>query len=102
MTTTETSRSEDAETFDSLDPTTDRVIGTYPVHSETDVQTAVVRARDAAEWWSALGFAGRAHRLRQWKGVIARRIPELCALVSQETGKPKGDAQLEVILALEH
>lgn len=92
----------DMETFDSLDPATDEVVGTYPVHSEADVHAAVTRARDAADWWAALGFNGRAYRLRRWKGVIARRIGELCALVSQETGKPKGDAQLEVILALEH
>lgn len=102
MTTASQTDVSGAGTFDSLDPATDQVVGTYPRHSESDVQDAVARARQAAQWWDSLGFAGRAHRLRRWKGIIARRLAELSAVVSQETGKPAGDAQLEGILALEH
>ncbi|WP_409496481.1 aldehyde dehydrogenase family protein [Amycolatopsis sp. cmx-11-12] len=90
------------ETFDSLSPATDEVVGTYPVHSREDVRAAVARARDAAEWWAALGFDGRAERLRRWKGVITRRLPQLCQVVRDETGKPIADAQLESVLAIEH
>ncbi|WP_007024325.1 aldehyde dehydrogenase family protein [Saccharomonospora iraqiensis] len=97
-----TSTAQAVETFDSLDPATDAVVGTHPVHSADDVNAAVSRAREAAGWWDSLGFAGRAERLRRWKGVVARRMDELCAVVSAETGKPAGDAQLEVVLAVEH
>lgn len=90
------------ETFDSLSPATDEVVGTYPVHAKEDVRAAVARARDAAEWWTGLGFDGRAERLRRWKGVITRRLPQLCQLVRDETGKPIADAQLESVLAIEH
>ncbi|WP_037320505.1 aldehyde dehydrogenase family protein [Amycolatopsis orientalis] len=90
------------ETFDSLSPATDEVVGTYPVHTAADVRAAVARARDAAEWWSGLGFDGRAERLRRWKGVITRRLPQLCQVVRDETGKPLADAQLESVLAIEH
>ncbi|MEU3627151.1 aldehyde dehydrogenase [Amycolatopsis coloradensis] len=90
------------ETFDSLSPATDEVVGTYPVHTTDDVRAAVARARDAAEWWAALGFDGRAERLRRWKGVITRRLPQLCQVVRDETGKPIADAQLESVLAIEH
>ncbi|WIX81035.1 aldehyde dehydrogenase family protein [Amycolatopsis carbonis] len=90
------------ETFDSLSPATDEVVGTYPVHTAEDVRAAVERARVAAEWWDGLGFAGRADRLRQWKGVITRRLPQLCQVVRDETGKPIADAQLESVLAIEH
>lgn len=41
------------ETFDSLSPATDEVVGTYPVHSADDVRAAVERARAAGEWWTA-------------------------------------------------
>ncbi|GHF56719.1 acyl-CoA reductase-like NAD-dependent aldehyde dehydrogenase [Amycolatopsis bartoniae] len=90
------------ETFDSLSPATDEVVGTYPVHSPEQVRDAVARARGAAAWWASLGFGGRADRLRKWAGIVTRRMDELCAVVQQETGKPRGDAQLEVVLAIEH
>ncbi|RZQ65276.1 aldehyde dehydrogenase family protein [Amycolatopsis suaedae] len=90
------------ETFDSRNPATDEVVGTHPVHTAEDVRAAVERAREAAGWWAGLGFDGRAERLRQWKGVLTRRLPQLCSLVREETGKPLGDAQLEAVLAIEH
>ncbi len=40
--------------------------------------------------------------LDQWKGVLTRRMAQLADVVHQETGKPHGDAQLEVGLAIEH
>ncbi|WP_116204904.1 aldehyde dehydrogenase family protein [Amycolatopsis circi] len=90
------------ETFDSLSPATDEVVGTYPVHTADEVGTAVERARAAARWWDGLGFAGRAERLQRWKGVLTRRLPQLCQVVRDETGKPIADAQLESVLAIEH
>lgn len=89
-------------TFDSLNPATDEVVGTYPITTPAEVDAAVARAREAARFWDGLGFAGRAQRLRKWKSIITRRLPELCALVRAETGKPEGDAQLEIVLAIEH
>ncbi|WP_037354050.1 aldehyde dehydrogenase family protein [Amycolatopsis orientalis] len=90
------------ETFDSLSPATDEVVGTYPVHTAEQVNAAVERARAAARWWDGLGFAGRAERLQRWKGVLTRRLPQLCQVVRDETGKPIADAQLESVLAIEH
>jgi acyl-CoA reductase-like NAD-dependent aldehyde dehydrogenase len=91
-----------SETFDSLNPATDEVVGTYPIHGPEHVQATVDQAREAAQWWESLGFDGRAERLRRWKGVITRRLGRLCNLVREETGKPFGDAQLEAVLAIEH
>jgi acyl-CoA reductase-like NAD-dependent aldehyde dehydrogenase len=90
------------ETFDSFSPATDEVVGTYPVHTAAEVEAAVERARVAAEWWKSLGFDGRADRMRKWKGVVTRRLAQLCAVVRAETGKPISDAQLEAVLAIEH
>ncbi|MFD2417863.1 aldehyde dehydrogenase family protein [Amycolatopsis pigmentata] len=89
-------------TFESLDPATGEVVGTHPVHTEEEVREAVARAEDAAHWWDSLGFDGRAVRLRRWAAVMTRRLDELCAIVGKETGKPRGDAQLEIVLAVEH
>ncbi len=90
------------ETFDSLSPITGDVVGTWPVHSSADVQAAVQRAREGADWWSALSFDERAERLTAWAGVIARRIAQLADVMHRETGKPHSDASLEVALALDH
>ncbi|MFF0146522.1 acyl-CoA reductase-like NAD-dependent aldehyde dehydrogenase [Amycolatopsis sulphurea] len=90
------------ETFDSLNPATDEVVGTYAVHTADEVRAAVERARGAALWWEGLGYVGRAERLQRWKGVLTRRLPQLCQAVRDETGKPLRDAQLESVLAIEH
>jgi len=89
-------------TFDSLDPATGEVVGSYPVHDTAAVYAAVARARPAAAFWSPLTFAERARRLTTWAGVLTRRIGQLAELVHAETGKPHSDAQLEIVLSVEH
>ncbi|MFD6108350.1 aldehyde dehydrogenase family protein, partial [Nocardia salmonicida] len=89
-------------TFDSLDPATGDVVGTYPIDDAERVNAAVAAARDAADWWAGLGFAERGKRLRAWAGVITRRINQLADVVHAETGKPHSDAALEVALVLDH
>ena len=91
-----------ANTFESLNPATDEVVGVHPVHSAEDVRAAVAAAGPAAQWWADLGFAGRAERLTRWKGVLTRRAQQLAEVVHAETGKPHGDAMLEIVLAIDH
>ncbi len=90
------------ETFDSLDPATGDVVGTYAVHTDEQVREAVARARTAYAWWAAQGASGRKGYLRAWKGVLARRLQELAELVHRENGKPRADAILEITLAIDH
>ncbi|MFC9898144.1 aldehyde dehydrogenase family protein [Nocardia sp. NPDC127579] len=89
-------------TFDSLDPATGDVVGTYPICDAEQVNEAVARARVAASWWAELSFDERAERLKKWGGVIARRMAQLAELSHAETGKPVGDAQLEIVMMLDH
>ena len=84
------------------DPATGEVIGSHPVAGPEDVRRAVARAREAAAWWAPLGPSGRRPLLDRWRAVLARRMPELAEVVAQETGKPHGDALLEVALAVDH
>jgi acyl-CoA reductase-like NAD-dependent aldehyde dehydrogenase len=93
---------ETTETFDSRNPATDELVGTFPVDDEASVRAAVARARAASQWWAALGFAGRAERLRTWQTRIANRSGELAELVHREGGKPIGDAMIEIATAVEH
>ncbi|MBO0822806.1 MAG: aldehyde dehydrogenase family protein, partial [Actinobacteria bacterium] len=90
------------ETFESLNPATDEVIGTYPVFGEQDVAAAVESAHAAAKWWADLGWSGRRQRLLSWKSYLTRYLGRLAELMHTETGKPVADAQLEILLAIVH
>ncbi|MFF3182252.1 aldehyde dehydrogenase family protein [Rhodococcus pyridinivorans] len=90
------------DTFASLDPRNGEVIAEYPVADEAAVGAAVERARVAARWWEAQGFRGRRDWLLEFKKAIASDATSLASVVAKETGKPFGDAFLEVMLAVEH
>jgi len=89
-------------TFDSLDPRTGDVVDSYPVHGTAEVEAAVAAAREDAEWWASLGFDGRAAQLNRWKGFLTRHAAQLADVVHRETGKPHGDAALEIALTIDH
>ncbi|MFD3869439.1 aldehyde dehydrogenase family protein [Streptomyces sp. NPDC058623] len=66
------------------------------------VPLLVARARKAAEAWSALTFRERERRLRRWGAELARSRADIVARICRETGKPTGDADLELVVGLEH
>ena len=90
------------ETFDTVNPATSEVIATFAVHGRAEVDAAVERAREAADWWSGLGWKERRTRLLAWKSHLIRYIGRLAELIHTETGKPLADAQLEIVVAVVH
>lgn len=86
----------------STNPATDEVVATFDVHTADDVRMIVARARNAAPWWRDQGYAGRRDALLSWKRYIAKHSEDLVELLHRENGKPRTDARLEVMLALEH
>jgi succinate-semialdehyde dehydrogenase/glutarate-semialdehyde dehydrogenase len=86
----------------STSPTTDAEVGRFPVADAEAVAAAVARARAAGSWWRELGFDGRRQRLLRWRSVLARRLPELIAIMHAEGGKPNVDALLECAVAIDH
>jgi aldehyde dehydrogenase (NAD+) len=88
--------------FDSLDPATGAVIGTFAAMDAAEVEAAVARARTAAAWWAGLAFQQRRRRLLTWNAWIWRHRRELSDLIHAENGKPREDATLETAIALEH
>jgi acyl-CoA reductase-like NAD-dependent aldehyde dehydrogenase len=86
----------------SSNPASGDEVGRFPVATQADVAAAVSRAREAAVWWSGLGFAERRTRLLRFRSVLANRLPEISALVSRETGKTMVDAVSEVATATDH
>src|SRR4051794_20113826 len=92
----------EGRTFESVSPATGDVVATLPINDEAEVRQAVQVARKAAQWWQDLGFDGRRERLRAYAGVLTRRREELLDLISRENGKPRVDAFIEHLLAVEH
>src|SRR5690625_4065283 len=86
----------------SRDPRDGSVLAEYPIAGADEVTAVVERAAIAARWWADQGFDGRREWLLDYKSAIARGAEELAALTSAETGKPREDALLEVMLAVEH
>ena len=91
-----------SETFDTVNPATSEVIGTFPVLGRYEVDAVVEQAAEAARWWAALGWQERQRRLLAWKSHLMRYIGRLAELVHNENGKPLADAQLEIFLAVVH
>jgi len=87
--------------FSSYEPVSGKVVGEFPVHDADAVDAAVSRARVAATWWRELGFAGRRDRLRGFSAQLAKRLPELAALIAQENGKSDDDARLELVVSID-
>jgi succinate-semialdehyde dehydrogenase / glutarate-semialdehyde dehydrogenase len=89
-------------TFDSTNPATGEVVGTFPVDGPEEVAAAVARAREGQLGWAGLGFDGRRRALLAYKALLVRRTDELVALVHRENGKPDADALIEVLMIVEH
>lgn len=90
------------EKLEVRNPATGDIVGVHRVADRSDVDAAVAQARAWADWWGGLSFADRKDALGKWRGVLARRMAQLADVVHQETGKPHGDALLEVGLAVDH
>jgi acyl-CoA reductase-like NAD-dependent aldehyde dehydrogenase len=88
--------------FASLDPRTGEVVAHHPIHTAAEVEDAVSSAREAAAWWSGLGFEGRRTKLDAWRRVLSKRADEFITLISAETGKPADDSRVEIALVMDH
>lgn len=85
-----------------LNPRDGSLVASYPVLNQEAVDATVSSARQAARWWAAQDFAGRKRLLLAWKAEIARDAETIAGSIAAETGKPAGDALLEVMLTLGH
>ena len=88
--------------FDSLNPRTGEVIASHQIFTKEAVNGAVKLASESALQWRGLKFAARKRVLLLWKREIAKRADEFAEIIALETGKPIGDAQLEVSIAIAH
>ncbi|MGX1153174.1 aldehyde dehydrogenase family protein [Streptomyces albogriseolus] len=91
-----------ASTFTTYSPATGERLAEYPAHGPEDVARAVARARTTQAGWAALPASRRRELLLRWKKALADDLDTVARTIARETGKPAGDAALEVVLTLEH
>lgn len=84
-------------TLDVVDPSTGAVFTQVPDADAADVERAVAAAKAAYPSWRDLAPTARGDVLRAMAAKVAENADELCALLVQETGRPMGLAQFEVL-----
>jgi acyl-CoA reductase-like NAD-dependent aldehyde dehydrogenase len=89
-------------TFTTRSPATGEPLAEHPVAGPDQVARAVTRARGLQAEWAALPAARRRAHLLRWKRALAADLDSVARTIAEETGKPAGDAALEVVLTLEH
>ena len=89
------------EFLDVTDPSTGEVISRVPLCGEAEVDRAVDAARAAAPAWAATPIKERAQVFYRYKALLEKNIDSLAALVSEENGKIRSEAEAEVLKSAE-
>ena len=89
------------ETFESVDPATGEVLGTFPRSDASDVEHAVSAARAAFEEWRLVPAPKRGEILFRFAQVLEREKAELTELMTHEMGKVKAEAGGDVQEAID-
>ena len=88
--------------FESLNPRTGEVIARHENASQEAVNSAVSSAAESFKTWSGLKHSERKRVLLAWKREISNSAEYFAEIIALETGKPIGDARLEVSIAIAH
>ena len=81
--------------FDSTNPTTGELLGTYPEHAH-DVELRLQSAWDGWKKWSRTPLSERTAFLIRLADLLEKRVEEYARLITMEMGKPIGEARGEV------
>jgi succinate-semialdehyde dehydrogenase/glutarate-semialdehyde dehydrogenase len=80
----------------SINPTTDEIIGTYETHGEKEIEARLTTAETAFQAWRMSPFGERRARLAETSRVLSQRQDELAELMTLEMGKPIVEAEAEI------
>jgi acyl-CoA reductase-like NAD-dependent aldehyde dehydrogenase len=84
-------------TFTSTNPTTGKVIATYPEHSAAEADQLLQQAWRAWQKWSKEPLANRTAFLIRLADLLEQRADQYATLIVAEMGKPFGEAKGEVL-----
>ncbi len=89
------------ERADIFSPYTGKVVGTVPMSSKQDVDTAVAAAREAAVKWRAVPLKERTQTLFRFRELVLEHIEQLSQLAALECGKTVDEARAGVMKGVE-
>lgn len=72
------------------------ILGEVSVDGPDEVAAAVARVREVQRGWASLDPDDRARRIRPFLDELVRRKDEIADRIGEETGKPRGEALVEV------
>ncbi len=89
-----------ANTIITSNPATGEVLAELKCASEEEIQSAVLRARQAQAQWRQSSVAGRIAVLRRFQQVLNERRDEIASLICREAGKPAVEALITELLVV--
>jgi malonate-semialdehyde dehydrogenase (acetylating)/methylmalonate-semialdehyde dehydrogenase len=89
------------EQLEVLDPSTGDLLSYVPLSSGAEVDAAVRGARGAFPAWSTTPIKERVQVFFRYRALLERHFDELAALITEEHGKLRNEAEAEVIKAIE-
>jgi malonate-semialdehyde dehydrogenase (acetylating)/methylmalonate-semialdehyde dehydrogenase len=89
------------EHLDVTNPADGSVISRVPLSGATEVANAVEAAKKAGPGWAATPIKERAQVFYRYKALLEKHIDELAAIVSEENGKIRSEAEAEVLKSAE-
>ncbi len=89
-----------AQTLDVINPATGAVFATAPRADRAQLEAAVAAAKRAFPAWSGRSFADRRAYLQKLADAVEARTAEFAKLLTQEQGKPIGQANHELRLTV--
>jgi malonate-semialdehyde dehydrogenase (acetylating) / methylmalonate-semialdehyde dehydrogenase len=87
--------------LDVLNPSTGAVLSRVPLGGPAEVDQAVTAARRAFPAWAATPIKERVQVFYRYKTLLERHLVELGALITEEHGKVKSEAEAEILKAIE-
>lgn len=82
-------------------PADGSVISRVPLGGPAEVDRAVAAARAAFPGWSGTPIKERVQVFYRYKGLLDRYLTELGALITEEHGKVRSEAEAEILKAIE-
>lgn len=90
---------EGGRTIEVLNPATEEVIGTVAHASRGDLDAALAAAEKGFRQWSKVSAYDRAKVMRKAADLLRERVADIMPLMTQEQGKPLGEAKVETLAA---
>jgi acyl-CoA reductase-like NAD-dependent aldehyde dehydrogenase len=82
--------------FESINPATGEILGTYPEHDAQEIDDRLQSAWDGWLSWSRTPLSERTDFLSRLADLLEERVEEYARLITLEMGKPIGEARGEV------